>query len=144
MDRNSYLPRASRISSKKKDLLTSRKDAKPAVPPVRTMADPSVKCSMPFAHPAGDPARFLFSRGMIARYIAAIAIPNKDNYGSLKCALWAHFLYAPKIKNSRPYECQLYALCALCGPVKPSSFQIAFCVQILSRKASSRIATDVL
>jgi hypothetical protein len=54
--------------------------AKIAAMHAKMLADPSVKCSMQYALRAANPAKFLSSLGMIARYIAAIALRNKDNF----------------------------------------------------------------
>jgi len=69
----------SRISTKKKDSPTSRKDANPAATPVKTAAAHNARCSMPHALHAEIRAEFPSSPNTIARFIAAIALPGKDN-----------------------------------------------------------------
>jgi hypothetical protein len=76
---NSYLPQVSKISSQKKASQTNLLVAKIAAMHVKMLADHNVKCSMQFALHAANHAKFLSSLGTIARYIAAIALRNKDN-----------------------------------------------------------------
>lgn len=63
----------------KKDSLTNPKDANPAVMPAKIQEDLSVKCLMLFVLLVESLAKFLFSPGMIARFIAVNAFQSKDN-----------------------------------------------------------------
>lgn len=111
MDRNSCLQQASRTSSKRRVSQTSRRDANPAAMLAETMADLSARCLMRYAHRAASPAKFLSSRGTIARYTAAIVSPRTDNSEcSLKCALRGAFFIAclsrvSRRENSRLMRC---------------------------------------
>jgi hypothetical protein len=64
----------------KKALLTNPRDANPAVTRERMAAPLREKCSQQHAHLAAIQQEFLFSREMIARFTAAIAFPDRDNF----------------------------------------------------------------
>jgi hypothetical protein len=58
----------------------SLRDANLAAMPVKMLENPSVKCMTLSALPAERIAKFLFSLGMIALYIAANVFQTKDNF----------------------------------------------------------------
>jgi hypothetical protein len=93
--RNLCLLQASRISTKKRDLRTNRKGAKPAAMPAKIPEAHSAKCLTLSVLPAENPAEYRFSQPKDARSIAAIASQNSGNSRNPENALFgAYFFYA--------------------------------------------------
>ena len=80
---NLYSPQANKTFSRKKASPTNPRDASHAAMPEKITEDLHAKCSMLSALHAAELAKFLSSRGMTVRYIAASASQGRDNFPSL-------------------------------------------------------------